>query len=294
MRHHALSVGVLAVGCGLVASTAVAQAAAETWVSGTGSDAGTCPRTAPCRTFQFAHDQTNNNGALNVLTSGNFGPLTITKPISIVSEGVEAVINTGAGAGIIVQAGAAAVVSLRGLTIDLRGTANDGIFFVSGAALHVQDSIVRRAVIGIRFAPASGNNELHVADSIVTDTSSFGIFVNPTEVGNVEAVLNRVRVENAGSNGINFSRGEIAGSITATVSDSVTAGNVGSGLIAFGGGSGTTNVMADGIASVNNGTGLRAVGASTTIRIGDSTVTGNTTGLPTATSGSILSMRPTG
>ena len=295
MLRHSLPIGIFASACIALAGATGAQAAIETWVSGNGSDAGTCPITAPCRTFAFAHGQTSNNGAINVLSSGNFGPLTITKPISIVADGVEAVINTGAGgAGIIVQAGGGAVVTLRGLTIDLRGTANDGIFFVSGAALHVQDSIVRRAVIGIRFAPASGNNELHVADSIVTDTSSFGIFVNPTEVGNVEAVLNRVRVENAGSNGINFSRGEIAGSITATVSDSVTAGNVGSGLIAFGGGSGTTNVMADGIASVNNGTGLRAVGASTTIRIGDSTVTGNTTGLPTATSGSILSMRPTG
>ena len=35
----------------------------------------------------------NNNGAINVLTSGNFGPLTITKPISIVADGVEATIG---------------------------------------------------------------------------------------------------------------------------------------------------------------------------------------------------------
>ncbi len=104
----------------LLLGTGSAQAAIATWVSGTGSDAGNCQITAPCRTFAFAHDQTNNNGAINVLSSGNFGPLTITKPISIVSDGVEAVINTGAnGAGIVVQAGAAAV-SLRGLTIDMR------------------------------------------------------------------------------------------------------------------------------------------------------------------------------
>ena len=96
MRHHAISIRVFAVACGLLASASIAQAANETWVSGTGTDAGNCPRTAPCRTFQFAHDQTNNNGAINVLTSGNFGPLTITKPISIVADGVEAVINTGA------------------------------------------------------------------------------------------------------------------------------------------------------------------------------------------------------
>ena len=130
MRDHATSIRSLAVACGLLTSASVAQAANETWVSGTGTDAGNCPRTAPCRTFQFAHDQTSNHGAINVLTSGNFGPLIITKPISIVAEGVEAVINTGAGgpgtnnAGIIVQAGGGAVVSLRGLTVDMRGTSN--------------------------------------------------------------------------------------------------------------------------------------------------------------------------
>ena len=64
---------------------------------------GTCQISARCWTFLYAYSQTNNNGAINVLPSGNFGPLTITKPISIVADGVEAVINTGAGAaGIIV------------------------------------------------------------------------------------------------------------------------------------------------------------------------------------------------
>ncbi len=134
MRHRSLSMGFIA--AGLIAGITAAQAANETWVSGTGSDTGTCPRTAPCRTFAFAHDQTNNNGAINVLSSGNFGPLIITKPISIVADGVEAVINTALnGAAINVQAGANAIISLRGLTIDMRGTDNFAIRFVSGAAL---------------------------------------------------------------------------------------------------------------------------------------------------------------
>ena len=111
MRHDSLSIGIIAIACGLSINAGTALAANETWVSGTGTDAGNCPRTAPCRTFQFAHDQTNNNGAINVLSSGNFGPVTITKPISIVAEGVEAVINTDAGgAAIIVQAGGGAIV----------------------------------------------------------------------------------------------------------------------------------------------------------------------------------------
>src|SRR6476620_1479048 len=122
----------IAVAFFLFAHAATAQAAIETWVSGTGTDTGTCPKTAPCRTFAYAHGQTSNNGAINVLTSGNFGPLTITKPISIVADGVEAVINTAlpsnpTPAAIAINAGTTAVVSLRGLTIDMRGTSNEAI-----------------------------------------------------------------------------------------------------------------------------------------------------------------------
>src|SRR3954469_21071908 len=143
MHHHLLLLRMFAGACGLLAGVATAQAAAnETWVSGTGSDVGSCPVTAPCRTFAFAHGQTNDNGTINVLSSGNFGPVTITKPISIVADGVEAVINAGpGGAAVIVQAGAADIVSLRGLTIDLHGGAGDGIWFLSGAALHLHESV---------------------------------------------------------------------------------------------------------------------------------------------------------
>jgi hypothetical protein len=38
MRQHAISIRVLAVAWGLLASAGVAQAASETWVSGTGPD----------------------------------------------------------------------------------------------------------------------------------------------------------------------------------------------------------------------------------------------------------------
>ncbi len=137
-QQHSSFIGIFVICCGFLTNGSNALAANETWVSGTGTDAGNCPITAPCRTFAFAHTQTSNNGAINVLTSGNFGPLTITKPISIVADGVEALINTGAGgAGVIVQAGANAVVSLRGLIIDMRGTSHNGIRFLTGAALHV-------------------------------------------------------------------------------------------------------------------------------------------------------------
>jgi len=48
-------------------------------------------------------------------------------------------------------------------------------------------------------------------------------------------------------------------------------------------------VMVDHTALVNNGAGLSATGGSTTIRFGDSTLTGNTVATAAATGGTILS-----
>ncbi len=287
MRHHSLPIGIFAIACGL-ANASIAQAAIETWVSGIGSDAGNCPITAPCRTFAYAHSQTNANGAINVLSSGNFGPLTITKPISIVADGVEAVINTGAGgAAIIVQAGGGAVISLRGLTIDLRGSSTDvGISFTSGAALHLHDSVIRNARDGIRFTPAAGTGELYVVDSVIAKILQFGVFVEPTGSANAKAVLDRVRVENGANDGIDFSGFASTGTVTGTVRDSVSSGNSATGIGAF---EGTINVMIDRSAMVNNATGVVASGAGVTIRMGDTTVTGNATGLATFSGAAIAS-----
>jgi hypothetical protein len=282
MRRHSSFIGVFAIACGLLANAASAWAASpQTWVSGTGSDAGACPVTAPCKTFSYAFSQTNSSGAINVLSSGNFGPLTINRSISIVADGAEAVINTAAGGAAIIVQGSGILVSLRGLTIDLRGTANIGINFVSGAALHVQNSVIRRATDGIAFAPASGTRELYVADSVIADSLENGIWVNPTGSGGVKAILDRVRVENSGNLGIAIFGNNTTGSVTATVRDSVSAGN-NFGIVAQEGGSGTTEVMVDRSAAVNNGTGIFATVAGATIRIGDSTVSGNGTGLATA------------
>jgi len=289
MRHRSLSMGIIAIACGLLADAVPARAASPvTWVSGTGTNAGSCPVTAPCKTFQYAHNQTSINGSINVLSPGSFGPLTITKPISIVADGVEAAILGGGaiGAGIRIEAGANAIVSLRGLTIDLRNTDNDGIDFLSGAALHVHNCVIRKSAFGIYFAAASGTSELYVADSVIANTNANGIFVIPSGSASARVVLDRVRVENTSSYGIVFTT---TSAIAATVRDSVAAGNAGAGIAAITFGSGTTVVTVDRSASVNNSIGIFAGGTGATIRIGDSTVTGNNTGLSTNTGGTIAS-----
>jgi hypothetical protein len=284
MHHLSLPIGIFALTCGLLAGAATAHAAPETWVSGTGSDTGNCPSTAPCKTFAYAHTKTNPGGSINVLSSGNFGPLTITKSISIVAQGVEAVINTGAGGAAIIVQGTNIVVALRGLTIDVSG--NVGISFVAGSsALHVQNCIIRRTTNGIDFLASSGTSKLDLVDTVVASATNIGINVRPTGSGGVMAALDRVRVESRAATGIFFNGTATTGSIAATVRDSVSAGNFLTGIGAQAGGGGTTFVMIDRSVAVNNGTGIFATGLGVGLRIGNSLVSGNTTGL----SGSIFS-----
>jgi hypothetical protein len=289
MRHSLYLRGVFAA-CGLLVGTATAQSANETWVSGTGSDVGTCPITAPCRTFAYAHGQTAAQGAINVLTSGNFGPVFITKAISIVAAGVEAVINTphgGCSCGIGINAPANAIISLRGLTIDMRGTTNSGISFGTGRALHVSDSVIRKSFNGFNFIPSAAA-ELYVTDSVIADSTSTGMLINPQGSAGVKVAIERVRVDKGVNQGIWF-RGDVTtGAINGTVRDSVVSGYGNIGILVSEAGGGANSVTVDRSIVANNHAGLAVTGAGATARIGDSTVSGSATSGLSATSGGVI------
>src|SRR5437016_2171897 len=113
------------VACALGSPLAFAQAT-RTWVSGVGDDANPCSRTAPCKTFAGAISKTPTNGEINVLDPRGFGAVTITKAITILSEGFEAGVLVSGTNGIIVNAAAGTAVTLRGLDIEGLGTGLDG------------------------------------------------------------------------------------------------------------------------------------------------------------------------
>src|SRR5215471_8982863 len=88
----------------------------HTYVSAaSGSDANSCAFGAPCRNFQRAHDQTNDQGVITVLDPGDFGLLTITKSINIMNDGggEASIVVKGGATGITVNGGAGAYVNLR-------------------------------------------------------------------------------------------------------------------------------------------------------------------------------------
>ena len=108
-------------------ATAPAQAqATRTWVSGVGDDANPCSRTAPCKTFAGAISKTAPAGEINCLDPGGFGAVTITKAMSILCDAGEAGVLVSGTNGIVVAAGAADVVYLKGLDIDGIGTGLNG------------------------------------------------------------------------------------------------------------------------------------------------------------------------
>jgi Right handed beta helix region len=120
----------------LALPTAAFGSQAETWVSGTGKDSGTCTIAAPCASFAYAISQTSSGGEIDVLTSGSFGAVTISEPITISATGVTAAVDFTGSEGIYVDTTGAVV--LRGLDVNGLDTGTDAIFDTSGD-LEIED-----------------------------------------------------------------------------------------------------------------------------------------------------------
>ena len=118
----------------------------QTWVSSLGSDANQCTRAAPCMTFAGAMAGTLPGGEIDVLDPGDFGPLIITKAISIynVALGVGGIVPGPATSGIVINAGVKDVVNLRGLIFDgATASGTSGIVFNSGAGLNIENCVIQ-------------------------------------------------------------------------------------------------------------------------------------------------------
>jgi len=254
----------------LVAAPASAQAT-RTWVSGVGDDANPCSRTAPCKTFAGAISKTATGGEINVLDPGGFGAVTITKSITISSEGFEAGVLVSGTNAIIISATTSSFVVLRGLDIEGLGTGLDGIRVIGGlGSLHIEKCTINRFNgtngNGINIAPTTaGTTKVYITDTIVRNNgqgSGGGIFVNPGAGVTVKAQLDNVRLEN------NLFGLKVQGSSVVNVNNSFAASNVNAG---FSGIAGTLNIERS--ESTNNATGVVCTG---TVRLGNTTVTDNT------------------
>jgi len=123
----------------LVGSSAAYAQATRTWVSGVGDDANPCSRTAPCKTFAGAISKTQAGGEISVLDPGGFGGVTITKSITINGTGTLAGILVAGSNGVIVNALATDVVTLRNISIHGVGSTLDGVRVINAGAVIIDN-----------------------------------------------------------------------------------------------------------------------------------------------------------
>jgi len=266
----------------LLGSAFMSAQASRTWVSGVGDDANPCSRTAPCKTFAGAISKTAAGGEIDALDPAGYGAVTITKGMTIDGGGgqVASVLVSGTN-GIVVQAGANDVVILRNLRINGIGTGINGVRFLSGKALIIENC----DIFGFT------NNGIDIASSggqvLVTGTSS---------AHNGRAGL---EVQSSGSTSVSISRsnlqlnnyGVYAGNNShVTISDSTAEGNTSVGFIAAAA-AGSAELNLANCTSADNLEGVQAGGgaAISTVRLSGVALHGNPVGFQVSSNGTISS-----
>lgn len=189
------------------ASLANAQAT-RTWVSGVGDDANPCSRTAPCKTFAGAISKTADCGEIDALDPGGFGAVTITKSITIDGTGTLAGILASLTTGVIVNAPADKVITLRGLSINGACNGIRGINFISGKELNVEDCVIFRFTNeGILVNLTNSGAALNVRNSVVRDNVGAGIRTTTTSASlAIKTTLTNVNLTGNG-NGLHAQTG---------------------------------------------------------------------------------------
>jgi len=285
MNKHRFVVRIVTTVLFVLAVSAVCSAqATRTWVSGVGDDANPCSRTAPCKTFQGTIAKTAAGGEINVLDPGGFGAVTITKSITISSEGFEAGILVSGTNGVIVNAGVNDTIVLRGIDFEGLGTGLDGINFLNGGALHVEKCTINAFNSNaIEFQPSNGGTgsaSLFVKDTIIRNnkagsgspTAMGGVYIHPGTGVTAYAEFDNVRMER-NVFGIRADDGS-----TVTVKNSSAVGST-KGFVAVSTSTAVTIILDSCMIAGNTNAGITSTGALATVRMSNNTVTGNLMGL---------------
>ena len=266
-----------------LALTAAAHAqATRTWVSGVGDDVNPCSRTAPCKTYAGAISKTARDGEISTLDPGGFGAVTITKSITINGGGagqgygsILAALTNGVSVNITDPADTRKTVRLNWLDINGASTGLDGVRFLAGNALHVENT----------------NIDGFTGDGI-------DISISSTQTGAAEFYARNVSVRNCVGNAVNITHNNTASVVVSSFTD-VEVDNNGNGINAAArsratvrGGTfhaNTTAVNMTGVGNAevtlfncsisNNVTGIAAGAAPNIARISQVLIYGNSTSL---------------
>jgi hypothetical protein len=278
-----------------------AHAAFATFVSGSGTDAGNCSSLAPpCRQISYAITQTDGTGTVHVL-AGTYDYFTITQSVNVIAEEGTADVLYGGGntpdAAIGVTAAGSDPVLIKGLMVNT--IAHRAVLVNAWAKVFIEDCTIRYGGggnlegHGIDFQPTS-SSPLTVTNTtlIRSDASAAGgnaIRIRAAGSNNVDALLDNVTVRNAVA-GVLIDGDSTTGKNAVTIRNSVISGSSSFGLTAKDSGNGATNVTIEGSTFSNSvGAGVRSIGAFVTVRMRNSTVSGNGTGVVAGSGGKLIS-----
>jgi hypothetical protein len=282
LRSKWLVKALTAIALAFVSTVFVQAQATRTWVSGVGDDVNPCSRTAPCKTFSGAISKTAKGGQISILDPGGFGTLTITKSITVDGAGIiGSVLNSGLSGftvNITDPADTDATVILRNLQIDGAGTTKgiNGIRILAAKAVVIENcAIFNQSSRGISDTrTTAGANNLFVTNTSIYNSGSHHIVINPGAGATINAAITNVRLEKStGGSGL-----LVSNSSNVLIRDSVISGNSGNGIFAeeF---VGAVDVNVENCSITNNGTGVITSAGTPIIRLSNTMITGNATGL---------------
>jgi len=283
LARFALSI-VLSLALTTLASAAVTKRAFVSVQHGSDANAvNNCSLTLPCRNFSTAIGVVLAGGEVVALDSGGYGPVVISKAVTLTGPpGVYVAISavTAGSSAITVSAGSADTVVLRGLTLTGLG-GQEGINITSVGNLHVEGCVISGfAQHGILVNLTADGSQIFVNDSVMRNNGAQGIIITTT-TGIVRASIDNSRAERNGNDGFfAYNRSWV------TINRSVAAGNGtntgNAGFIAYSDVFGATaQLNCEECVSTNNGYGfhvLIAASALTTIRVSRSVATNNVLG----------------
>lgn len=220
-------------------SVGTADGSQRQFVASTGNDADPCTLAQPCRSFGVAVAAVDPRGEVIVLDSAGYGPVTITKAVSIVAPaGVHAGITVPPGQdGVTIDApGPAVTVNLEGLTIDGRAFGGIGGNY------------------GIRV--------INATDLIVSNCSIRGMLHDGINVGGGATLRARVYKSTSSDN---VGNGFFINYGTASIDSSHFDHNLNSGIVAM---DSTTIVVKNSTATANGSYGVRLMASASTETIG--------------------------
>lgn len=287
---------------GLLLAASAQATSHRTFVAASGTDAGACGPTTPCRSLSYALSQINDGGEIVITQSGGYGDatggLTINKSVSIIAEpGVIAALAPTTGNGITIATAGVKVV-VKGLTINGRGGSN-GISMTQGASLLVEKTSIAgfspgwglyvqtAATVNVVDAVIHSNSggivvgegaTMGVSGSKVLNNSSEGIEIFTSGVGTGATTTLNINDTVVSGSSYCVDNYEITGNTGVINATRVTVTNCGQGFTHSSTSNATNRMMvSDSTASDNTYGFYRNIG--TFVSLGNNTVYGNTTNI---------------